>query len=82
MLPAQYGLFGDLTSVDISNAKNKIKSGKDNNDDEIGGLFRIVANEQNRKSKSSSGIDDIDSTKFSWSNLHDWHKEDVRDLIK
>ena len=55
---------------------------EDGNDDEIGGLFRIVANEQNRKSKSSSGIDDIDSTKFAWSNLHDWHKEDVRDLIK
>ena len=34
ILPAQYGLFGDLTSVDISNAKNKIKSGKDANDDD------------------------------------------------
>lgn len=54
----------------------------DGKDDEIGGLFRIVANEQNRKSKITSGNDDIDSTKFAWSNLHDWHKEEIRDLIK
>ena len=34
ILPAQYGLFGDLTSVDITNAKNKITSGMDNNDEQ------------------------------------------------
>ena len=34
ILPAQYGLFGDLSSVDITNAKNKITSGMDNEDEQ------------------------------------------------
>ena len=33
-IPAQYGLFGDLSNVDISSAKNKIKSGENGGDDD------------------------------------------------
>ena len=56
----------------------------DENDeeDEIGGLFRVVNKEQTKKTTNSSGKDDIDCSKFSWSNLHDWNDEKVRYLIK
>ena len=57
-------------------------NGNDDDDDEIGGLFKIVSNEQTRKSKMTSGIDEIDCTKFAWSNLHDWNKDDIRDMIR
>ena len=55
---------------------------QDDDDDDIGGLFKIVTSEQNRTNKLTSGHDDIDCSKFAWSNLHDWNKEDMRDLIK
>ncbi len=49
-------------------------------DDELGGLFKVI-NAQ-KKAKSSYGIDDMDCSKFAWSNLHDWESEETRASIK
>ena len=40
-LPNQYGLFGDLSNVDVSSIKNKIKSGE-NGDDDNDILFKEI----------------------------------------
>ena len=48
-IPAQYGLFGDLSNVDISSAKNKIKSG------ENGGATTPYCLKKHGRTSSSTG---------------------------
>ena len=51
-------------------------------DDEIGGLFKVVSNQQSQKRSKTSGMDDLDCTKFTMNNLQNWGIESIRLSIK
>ena len=62
--------------------QNEEESDEDGDDNEIGGLFKVVSNQQNKKQSRTSGLDDIDTTRFTMNNLQNWNFDEIRQSIE
>lgn len=62
------------------NVEDQIENGSD--DEELGGLFKVIKRDQEAKSSRAAIMNQRDCTKFAQDSVQDWSLEDVCDSIK
>ena len=66
----------------VYGVEEKSENSESEDEDEIGGLFKVVSKQQSTKRSKTSAMDDLDSTKFTLNNLQNWEIEDIRRSIE
>jgi len=56
--------------------------GGDSDQEEVGGMFKVMAKNELRKTEQASAMDQLDSTRFQHPNLQNWDEDEVKDCIK
>ena len=61
----------------INLADNSTEDDKQDNDDELGGLFRVLQSKSEKHKTDRATINKTDCSKFELTSKHDWEIEDV-----
>ena len=77
-------VYGMSTNEALNLGDKDDKNAKNDHDEmeEIGGMFKVMKQNQFRKDDQRLAMDQLDSTRFSSVNVQDWDDEDIRLKIK
>lgn len=77
-----YGMSTNEALNQGQKASGNQNIGSDDETNEIGGMFRVMKQDQFRKDDHRLAMDQLDSTKFNVGNLQNWEDEEMRLSIK